>query len=380
VRYSLGSHRWGGPDVNNEVLQQWNIYPKSAALSGARDPGTISFMITKRNRRNTLFNFAARLVRKGFRDAGELEIEEFQAAIKPFWSTILACSRLWARDAGMSSRPLLNNGGPDEDRCLIQLNFSSLLWKRAPVDQPIFRCDHCGRLAFYSIKAICPIRDCQGTLKSILPEEIDASRFSPVRHYRKLIAATSMTPLHVEEHTAQISAVKRDAVEREFRSTQPDSVDVICGSTTFELGIDLGSIQSVFMSNLPPRAANYRQRAGRAGRRVGAQPFILNYVRQRPHDQYFWNSLQAFIGGPLPVPRLAISSLEVVRRHAYAILIAHLLELYREGHPGRMGLTGPPAGSFVEFTLASITNTQICRELEATHPLAVRLDRFLKKV
>src|SRR6185437_5586982 len=137
------------------------------------------------------------------------------------------------------------------------------------------RCDHCGRLTFYSIKGICPIRDCRGTLKAISHRDIEKNTFSPVRHYRKLVTSAAITPLRVEEHTAQISSGKRIAIERDFRSTAEDSIDVVCGSTTFELGIDLGSIQSVFMSNLPPRAANYRQRAGRAGRRPGAQPFVL---------------------------------------------------------------------------------------------------------
>jgi len=184
--------------------------------------------------------------------------------------------------------------------------------------------------------------------------------------------------VRVEEHTAQISPGKRIAIEREFRSTAEDSIDVVCGSTTFELGIDLGSIQSVFMSNLPPRAANYRQRAGRAGRRPGAQPFVLNYVRQRPHDQYFWNALQSFIAGPLAVPRLSISSKEVVLRHVSAILVGRLLEIYRKEHPGRMALAGPPAGGFVEFALSAFTDVKIQKELESKQALSDRLDHFLK--
>src|SRR5260370_40712513 len=105
------------------------------------------------------------------------------------------------------------------------------------------------------------------------------------------------------------------------------------------------------MSNLPPRAANYRQRAGRAGRRPGAQPFVLNYVRQRPHDQYFWGDPRSFIAGPLPIPRLSITSKEVVSRHISAIIVGRLLELYRRQHPAQFGLTGPPAAPFVDFSL-----------------------------
>ena len=62
------------------------------------------------------------------------------------------------------------------------------------------------------------------------------------------MTSAAITPLRVEEHTAQISSLKRLAIERDFKSSSDDSIDVVCGSTTFELGVDLGSIHSVFMA------------------------------------------------------------------------------------------------------------------------------------
>lgn len=380
VRYAMGYSKWAGSSLNFEKLKEWNIYPKNAALFSAPDQVIVGFLIKQRNKRNTLFNFTSRLSRQGFKDANELDLEDFYHATRPLWESVLASPSLWVKDSSTSMRPVLNGGGVDPDRCLIQLNFSSLRWRKIREDESVYRCDHCGRLAPYSIREICPIRDCRGTLRKITQEEIDDNEFSPVRHYRRLVRSTTITPLRVEEHTAQVSPTKRNSIEREFRSTAEDSIDVICGSTTFELGIDLGALQSVFMSNLPPRAANYRQRAGRAGRRPGAQPFVLNYVRQRPHDQYFWKAPQSFIAGPLPIPRLSVSSKEVISRHISAILVGRLLELYKEKHPGRFTLSGPPAGGFVEFVLSPFTGVTIKKELEPPNLLAIRLDHFLKGV
>lgn len=380
VRFALAPDRWAGPSISYQGLQEWNIYPKSATIFRGDDQGTVGFLIAKRNRKNAAYNFATRLMEKLSEGKEGLDLEELHAAARPFWDLVLASQEFWAQGLSSADRPILNSGGNSPDRCQLQLNFTSLRWRKARVNEILYQCDRCGRVSFYSIRGVCPIRDCKGSLRPTNPTEIERNRFSPVRHYRKLITTTPVTPLRAEEHTAQISPEKRAQIEKDFRSTGEEGIDVVCGSTTFELGIDLGLIQSVFMSNLPPRAANYRQRAGRAGRRPGAFPFVLNYVRQRPHDQYFWGQPQTFIAGELPVPQVSLSSDEVFRRHVYAILVARLLELHRERHPGQTGLSGPPASSFVEFALAGYTDTRIRTELRSRQLLSDRLGQFLSSV
>ncbi len=380
VRFAMGPDKWIGPSVNYEALKEWNVFPKAATLFRGEDQKTVGFLIRQKNKRNAAFNFATRLAQRLLGGAEGVDLDELHAAVRPFWDSVLASRRLWAVDLASAARPLLNTGGADPDRCQIQLNFSSLKWRRAGMDEPLFQCDRCGRVSFYSIRGVCPVRDCRGSLRPTTHQAIDGNRFSPVRHYRKLITSASVTPLRAEEHTAQISPVKRAEIERDFRRGGEDGVDVVCGSTTFELGIDLGSIHSVFMSNLPPRAANYRQRAGRAGRRPGTLPLVLNYVRQRPHDQYFWGNPRDFVAGELPVPQLSLSSKEVLLRHVHAIFVGRLLEIYRQEHPGAMGLTGPPAAAFVDLVLSGLIDTKIVRELRPPETLSIRLHHFLSAV
>lgn len=49
-------------------------------------------------------------------------------------------------------------------------------------------------------------------------------------------------------------------------------------STTMEMGVDIGGISEVVMNNVPPKSANYLQRAGRAGRRSESKALALTFA------------------------------------------------------------------------------------------------------
>ena len=72
--------------------------------------------------------------------------------------------------------------------------------------------------------------------------------------------------LRSEEHTAMVPADERERLENLFKGDS-EAVNCLVCTPTLELGIDIGRLDSVLMRNVPPLPANYRQRAGRAGRR-----------------------------------------------------------------------------------------------------------------
>lgn len=81
-------------------------------------------------------------------------------------------------------------------------------------------------------------------------------------------------PLRAIEHSAQIEKHEARDLERWFQDLFHDDqhpydyrVDVLSVTTTMEMGIDIGSLLSVGLRNVPPNVASYQQRAGRAGRR-----------------------------------------------------------------------------------------------------------------
>ena len=67
----------------------------------------------------------------------------------------------------------------------------------------------------------------------------------------------SRVELRCEEHTAQLAPDMGQDVQEAFQCGQ---VNVLSCSTTFEMGIDIGSLQSIVLSNVPPGTVNYLQR------------------------------------------------------------------------------------------------------------------------
>ncbi len=132
--------------------------------------------------------------------------------------------------------------------------------------------------------------------------------------------------LVVEEHTAQLEQDDAREVGRRFRDGK---INVLSCSTTFELGVDIGDLQTVFMRNVPPTVANYRQRAGRAGRSRIGPAFISTFCLRRPHDRVFFDSPQDIIVGDLPSPVFKLSNKTLRERHDNSFLLSHLLRYMR---------------------------------------------------
>ncbi len=125
--------------------------------------------------------------------------------------------------------------------------------------------------------------------------------------------------LEAHEHTAQVPAHEREDREHRFREGR---LPVLYCSPTMELGIDIASLNVVGMRNVPPTAANYAQRSGRAGRQ-GQPALVFTYCSTgSPHDTYFFRRADRMIAGRVTPPRLDLANADLVRAHVDAVWLA----------------------------------------------------------
>ena len=218
--------------------------------------------------------------------------------------------KIWQTLRDYTQDPLLHSAPANGT---FHLDSRWLRIKPTRLDQ-IWECDICGTISSYNIRNICPRNRCPGSLYSSDQEHLENN------HYRILYESLSLPPsLCAEEHTAQINAEEARKRQDKFKS---GDIHLLSSSTTFEVGVDLGDLESVFLRNVPPESFNYAQRSGRAGRR-GTPGLVLTYCRRNPHDLYHYEDpVGRVINGTIHPPRLQMTNVKIILRHMVAVALS----------------------------------------------------------
>ena len=184
-----------------------------------------------------------------------------------------------------------------------------------------YRCKKCGRLTPYNVHNICVQDKCDGILEEVDPDVVLGSSF-----YREQYKKKKIESIVIKEHTAQLDRKTAKLYQKEFKNGH---INILSCSTTFEMGIDIGGLETVYMRNVPPTPANYVQRAGRAGRRKDSSAYILTYCGIGSHDYTYFMDPQKMISGLIKPPCFNVLNKKIIIRH----LMACCLGFFFRSHP-----------------------------------------------
>ena len=191
----------------------------------------------------------------------------------------------------------------------------------APPGRSQWTCERCSRRHLADYGSVCI------TCGSRLTEEAFESRRDD--YYSFVASARPISRLHAEELSGQTPVSDAQRRQRLFRGVMLgdenadfEQIDVLSVTTTMEAGIDIGSLQTVLMANVPPMRQNYQQRVGRAGRAGRTMAIALTVCRSRSHDDHYFSDQRSITGDVPPPPKL------VREPHRIAMRVAAQEALY----------------------------------------------------
>ncbi|MDR1688902.1 MAG: DEAD/DEAH box helicase [Clostridiales bacterium] len=191
-----------------------------------------------------------------------------------------------------------------------------------PADDDIYICETCARVTTMNFNNRCAYPRCGGKLIPITTKNLRENN-----HYAALYAKADIAPFYIREHTAQIEKDSARKYQEQFLNGE---INALSCSTTFEMGVDIGSLESIFLRNIPPSPANYVQRAGRAGRELRSAAFSLTYAKLSSHDITFFAHPTDMISGTIKAPAFEIRNIKIVLRHIYAVAFSQFFTQFQD--------------------------------------------------
>lgn len=333
-----------GPDPQDEFFAPRNREYKFRGEGSNIKRGIYSFIPTPR-KLNARLEYLKKLYERitGKNDGND----ECRKLLGKIWEDI---SKNWTGNG-------IHQFSNSKDGVLYQLDYK--YWKIVQEDDnsPWFICDRCGAIVPVSVKGICPTFNCNGNLEPIGSQRRDEILRN---HYRYLYTKISPVKMTSHEHTAQLSTDYASNIQQKFIKGE---VNVLSCSTTFELGVDLGELEAIFLRNIPPEPSNYIQRAGRAGRRLDTIGFILTFAQLRSHDLTYFKEPEKMVEGRIKPPAVEIRNEKIVCRHLYSVVLANFFRQY----PDYFGIVE----SFFKLESTESSGTEKLKEYIETKPASV---------
>jgi DEAD/DEAH box helicase domain-containing protein len=222
-------------------------------------------------------------------------------------------------------------------------------------------CDTCGSKLHVaasdtiSIHTKCLDYTCTGTYSQI-------QKSKP--NYYQLVYNRNLSPrIYASEHTGILERKDRENKEIDFKERpRYNSLNTIVATSTLEMGIDIGTLNTAINNSVPPLTSNFLQRVGRAGRTSGSA-LIINFAQSKAHDLFYYGEPKDMMEGEIATPGCYLEAKDILYRH----FLAYCLDNWSSADPKKNSIPG------------RLISIQLSRaDLSAPEFLANRIISFIK--
>ncbi|MFL5766097.1 MAG: DEAD/DEAH box helicase [Bacteroidia bacterium] len=158
-------------------------------------------------------------------------------------------------------------------------------------------------------------------------------------NYYQLVYNRNRSPrIYAAEHTGILERKDRETKEFDFKERPNfNSLNAIVATSTLEMGIDIGTLNTAMNNSVPPLTANFLQRVGRAGRSSGSA-LITNFAQSKAHDLFYFEEPLDMMEGEIATPGCYLEAKDILFRHFFAYCLDNWTLEDPKNHsiPGRL--------------------------------------------
>lgn len=169
---------------------------------------------------------------------------------------------------------------------------------------------HVGASDTLSDGAPCQDYTCPGAYTKQMP--------SNSNYYYQVYNRNLSPRIYSAEHTGLLERRDREIKESDFKErTKHNSLNTMVATSTLEMGIDIGTLNTVINNAVPPLPSNFIQRVGRAGRTSGTA-LVTTFAKRQAHDLYYYEEPKDMMEGQVTSPGCYLEAREILNRHFLA--------------------------------------------------------------